>query len=422
MIFGHRKKLNERLLDGGPVGSKAWCSDSGWITSELFIKWLNFFIQCVRPSKDLPILLILDNHISHQSLDGLNLARDCGVIILSVPPHTTHRLQPLDVAVYKPFKAAFEGAVDMFQKNHPGRRITQFDIAQLVKIAFEKSATVQTATNGFRKCGIFPFNRNIFSETDFAPAEVHFVAPENKTDQDEIRSQATAVTLRTDEDDTDSDEDISLAALKNSVKITKDTRSVVPSCEIAQPGSSRINKPGVNDKNNNASPVFDSAIEIDKSMVVIQDVLNSTPPASPEKQITCLVSPKDIFPLPKAAHSVNEARKRKCQKSEILTSSPYKLMLENKGKEKLKKPKQCNLQSSLDKDGKNSEGSGQKKKGIPRSKPKQENNIFCITCGEEYENPPTETWIQCSLCEEWAHELCSDLSGMKKLFFCDNCR
>lgn len=170
--FVYMDTTNEKLLDDGPAGAIAWCSDSGYITSEIFTNWINFFIKCVRSNKNLPVLLILDNHISYQNLDTINLARENGVIILSVPPYTTHKLQPLNVAVNKPFKTAFEKAVNNFQKNYPDRRITQFDIAKLVKCACEESATVETATNGFRKCGIFPFNKDIFTEFEFTPSEI----------------------------------------------------------------------------------------------------------------------------------------------------------------------------------------------------------------------------------------------------------
>lgn len=78
--------------------------------------------------------------MSRQNLDTLNLVIASRVVILSVPTHTTHILQPLDVAVYRPFKTAFEIVVDMYKKNHPRRGRTQFEI----------NGIVETATNMFR--------------------------------------------------------------------------------------------------------------------------------------------------------------------------------------------------------------------------------------------------------------------------------
>lgn len=72
--------------------------------------------ECVCPSKESLVLLILNNYISHQNLDALNLVGASGVVILSVPPHRTHKLRPFNVNVYNLFKTAFERAEDMYQK------------------------------------------------------------------------------------------------------------------------------------------------------------------------------------------------------------------------------------------------------------------------------------------------------------------
>lgn len=106
-IFGRRKRVPERMLDGGPAGSVAWCTDSGWINASIFHEWLKYFVKNVRPSLQHTCLLILDNHAAHLNLESIELARKNGVIMVSVPPHTTHKLQPLDVTLFKSFKDGF---------------------------------------------------------------------------------------------------------------------------------------------------------------------------------------------------------------------------------------------------------------------------------------------------------------------------
>lgn len=53
----------------------------------------------------------------------LNLQKKKHVIFLSIPPHISNKLQPLDVAVYGPIKFFLEFEVNTFQKQHPGRII-----------------------------------------------------------------------------------------------------------------------------------------------------------------------------------------------------------------------------------------------------------------------------------------------------------
>ena len=33
---------------------------------------------------------------------------------------------------------------------------------------------------------------------------------------------------------------------------------------------------------------------------------------------------------------------------------------------------------------------------------------YCIFCCDKYIDPPDEDWIMCSVCENWAHEKCTD--------------
>lgn len=69
------------------------------MTADIFKKYLQHFINNVKPSKEHPVLLILDNHFTHSSIKVIDLARDNGVIILTLPPHCSHKMQPLDVSV-----------------------------------------------------------------------------------------------------------------------------------------------------------------------------------------------------------------------------------------------------------------------------------------------------------------------------------
>lgn len=50
-------------------------------------------------------------------------------------------MQPLDVAVYGPIKKYFEQELNMFQKNHAGRIVNQYDMAKLFAPSFLKGAS-----------------------------------------------------------------------------------------------------------------------------------------------------------------------------------------------------------------------------------------------------------------------------------------
>ena len=52
----------------------------------------------VRRSKERPVLLILDNVDAHISPTAIDLVRENGVVMLTIPPQTLHYLRPLDQA------------------------------------------------------------------------------------------------------------------------------------------------------------------------------------------------------------------------------------------------------------------------------------------------------------------------------------
>lgn len=166
-----RVNMSHLLMKDAPPQSVGSVSKSGWVNEELFVKWLKHFSVHANCSAQNPCLLILDNHISHVSLAAYNFCKSKGITMLSLPPHTSHRLQPLDVSFFGPLKKAYNRECDLFMKQNIGRRITQYEIAGLFHKAYSKVASLEKAESGFRAAGIIPFNPDIWSDEDFLAAE-----------------------------------------------------------------------------------------------------------------------------------------------------------------------------------------------------------------------------------------------------------
>lgn len=162
-----RVNMKDIFLKGGPPGCSGDAHPSGWMTAPSFEIFLKHFIKYVRPKKESMVLLILDNHDSHISVASLNLAKDNGIVLLTFPPHTSHKLQPLDRTVYGPFKNFYSVAANEWMLSHPGRPISLYDVAELVGKAFPQAFTSKNICSGFKVTGIFPLNSNIFTDEDF---------------------------------------------------------------------------------------------------------------------------------------------------------------------------------------------------------------------------------------------------------------
>ena len=74
------------------------------MNGELFPRVLNHFIKHMGCSIENPTVVFMDNHESHFGIEVIEMARMSGLSIITFPPHTSHKLPPLDVAVYAPLK------------------------------------------------------------------------------------------------------------------------------------------------------------------------------------------------------------------------------------------------------------------------------------------------------------------------------
>jgi hypothetical protein len=112
MLIFPRAHFKNIMLKGAPVGSKGGANPSGWSNERLFfIEFLLHFIEHAKPSKEEPVILFLDNHESHVNVPVIKKARDTGIIMVTFPPHTSHKLEPLDRTVFGSFKLHYNRAV-----------------------------------------------------------------------------------------------------------------------------------------------------------------------------------------------------------------------------------------------------------------------------------------------------------------------
>ena len=374
-LFSFRVKWQNHFLIGGPLGSAGTCNKSGWMTEPDFVIFLNHFIKHVRPSPEHPVLLLVDNHGSHLSIEGLNLAKENGITMLSFPPHCSHKLQPLDRSVYGPFKKYANTAMDAFIVNQK-RCLTIYDIPTIVNVAMLPSVTPSNIMAGFSVSGIMPFNRDIFTDdVDFAPSfftdrpqptiigELN-VVPANEVNEEEINT-GTLINI----------EDFSNEVLQT-------------------PSSS------------NESPTQ-------------QSLINESP--TPSSSRTSPEILEEIRPYPKAVPKTTTRRGRKTRSTEILTSTPVKNLLEEEKNASRKNVKRKILEPKEGKGKKNSTPRRRNKRPCPKKTvetPPKNVKWFCLICQESY-SESTTPWVECMECKMWAHELCVECDP--SVFVCDGC-
>lgn len=136
------------------------CSFTGWTSNVHGLEWLR---KCFQPAtKDKADghmrLLICDGHDSHISGNFIGYCIQHNILLAVLPPHTSHILQPLDVALFGPMKKALSSCLD---------RLTRTEVSWIQKVEwmrmYIKAHTIAfTEANikaGWRGAGLFPLNR-----------------------------------------------------------------------------------------------------------------------------------------------------------------------------------------------------------------------------------------------------------------------
>lgn len=174
LILFPRVNFKEFMIHGAPEGTVGAANPSGWSNETTFLMFMEHFIKFARPSKERPVIVLMDNHESHISVPVIRLAKENGVILVTLHPHTSNKMQPLDKSVFGPFKIFFNQVANekLMTPGQVGKPLTMFDIAGIVAKAFPLAFTPMNFSNGFKATGFHPLNENIFSEVDFMPSEV----------------------------------------------------------------------------------------------------------------------------------------------------------------------------------------------------------------------------------------------------------
>ena len=136
-------------------------SPNGWSCNTLGLHWLEAIFH--RYTKDRAgrgrRLLIVDGHSSHVNLRFINLCDRLRILLLILPPHTTHRLQPLDVSLFAALARYYTNGLNNLIANSYGMiSISKRDFWSIFWPAWQEAFTPKNITSGFEKTGIWPCN------------------------------------------------------------------------------------------------------------------------------------------------------------------------------------------------------------------------------------------------------------------------
>lgn len=161
MVLFPYKRLPNNIKSTVPSWWGLGNTESGWMTMESFYEYVAnvFYPWLVQQEITLPVVLFLDGHTSHISLPLTTFCKEKGIVLVALLPNSTHVLQPLDVAVFRPIKGTWRDIVREFRLKHNYAKLKRTDFSAEVQKCFDKSLKPETIKNGFKCCGIYPFDK-----------------------------------------------------------------------------------------------------------------------------------------------------------------------------------------------------------------------------------------------------------------------
>ncbi|KAI0991083.1 hypothetical protein K3495_g17104, partial [Podosphaera aphanis] len=86
-------------------------SENGWTTKAIGNEWLKTVFIPAACSNDRTKLLVVDAHGSHTDLEFMQLCKKHKIHLLFLPAHSSHILQPLDLAPFSVLKSKYRNQI-----------------------------------------------------------------------------------------------------------------------------------------------------------------------------------------------------------------------------------------------------------------------------------------------------------------------
>ena len=150
-------RVTAEMREGLTPGTVLKPSGNGWSNALIFNDWFNDHFK--KHVTIRPILMFYDGHTTHYSAQTIQDAREDNIHMYCLPPNTSHRLQPLDATVFSPFKRTLMNAFHDWLRCHPFKVVTLQVLPGIICDTYMRSMYNDTIKAGFRKCGIYPLDR-----------------------------------------------------------------------------------------------------------------------------------------------------------------------------------------------------------------------------------------------------------------------
>ena len=354
--------------EGVPGNWRFAYSESGYMDTELFINWFkDVFIPNCGTSR--PVLLVMDNHDSHISMEMIRTAQENNITLFGLPAHTTHLLQPLDVHINGPLKATFNKLANSLGFINKHQVLNKAKFPAVLSTSIDKYCSPANVKESLRKCGIYPFNPDAIDKTQLTPTHntksSGTQTTENTATQEEPSTSSDSTTSTTCPPSTSSDSTTSTTCPPSTVT---DQTTICKECGTYLGGNPLVTEG------------------------LIPEQLSKLFPPIPAKPLV--------------------AKRKMVTESRIISSAEFLKKLEEKDEEDRKKIEGI-ARRKREREEKRQQKEEELKQKAKKEKRGKKQNYLCNICklADPVDGEGDTTWVQCELCDVWYHPECVGLTA-----------
>ncbi|TGZ51112.1 Uncharacterized protein DBV15_11450 [Temnothorax longispinosus] len=163
IMFKYKEVVPSNILKKCPVGWGIGNSENGWMTTETFYEYITnvFYPWLVKKNIEFPIIVYLDGHSSHVTIPLVSFCKERQIELIALFPNATHIMQPLDIALFHPFKDLWRKTVMKWKVENKISKLKKEHIPVVLEEALNSfDNEKQIIQNGFKATGLMPFNPN----------------------------------------------------------------------------------------------------------------------------------------------------------------------------------------------------------------------------------------------------------------------
>ena len=163
---GDSGTLQDTWLEDWTLDQEAYfaVSSKGWTSDELGLRWLEkvFEPHTMLKAGNRRRLLLVDGHSSHINMKFIDYCDAHRILLLILPPHSMHRLQPLDVSLFAPSANYYTQGLNQLLANSLGMvSMSKRAFWSVFWPAWQRAFSLENIESGFENTGVFPYNPSV---------------------------------------------------------------------------------------------------------------------------------------------------------------------------------------------------------------------------------------------------------------------